>query len=259
LGFARTRPVIYNAHNVESSYDAGGPAARMERRQLARLERRILRRAAEAWMVSHRDVALAQALLPGARQRYAPHVADVAAITPVAPPAPGARDTALLLADFTYGPNVSGLEWLVAEVLPRVWAARPDARLRLCGRGLDPARFAGEPRIDVRGFVDVLADAYRGAAAVVVPLTEGAGTPLKLVEALAFGVPIVATDVAVRGLEARAGEHVRLGTDAAGFARELLDLLDAGDPAMAARARALAEAQYSVEALARQLAEAPAP
>jgi glycosyltransferase involved in cell wall biosynthesis len=174
-------------------------------------------------------------------------------------PARDGGDTIMMLADFTYAPNLSGLDWLVAEVLPAVWLRRPDARLRLCGRGLDPARFAGEPRIEVRGFVDQLPDAYRGAAAVAVPLTEGAGTPLKFVEALAFGVPIVATAVAARGLDATPGEHFRLAGDGAAFARELVALLDDGDPAMAARARALAEAEYSVAALARHLEPATRP
>jgi glycosyltransferase involved in cell wall biosynthesis len=259
LGLARRTPVIFNTHNIESSYTASTPLQRLELRRLERLERRILARAAESWMVSRRDMEQARRLAPGAVLRYAPNVADVATITPE-PPRDGG-DIIMMLADFTYWPNRSGLDWLVAEVLPAVWAEHPSARLRLCGRGLDPARFAGEPRIEVQGFVERLDDAYRDVAAVAVPLTDGAGTPLKFVEALAYGVPIVATPVAARGLDARPGEHFRLGADARAFAGELVALLRGGDRAMARRARALAEAEYSVEALVRHLApalEAPA-
>jgi glycosyltransferase involved in cell wall biosynthesis len=255
MAFARRTPVIFNTHNIESSYEAHTPGQHLWVRTVGLLERRVLRRASEAWMVSRRDMDEAQRLAPRAVVRYAPNVADVAGIVPE-PPRSEPGDTIMMVADFTYFPNRSGLDWLVDEVLPAVWAARPTARLRLCGRGLDPARFAGEPRIEVRGFVEALGDAYSGAAAVAVPLTEGAGTPLKLVEALAYGVPIVATPLAARGLDAVADEHVRLGADAASFAAALVDVLEHGDAAMTTRARALARDEYSVEALARLLAPA---
>ncbi|MCW2992969.1 MAG: glycosyl transferase, partial [Conexibacter sp.] len=255
MAFARRTPVIFNTHNIESSYVPGSLRQHVQVRELALLERRVLRRASEAWMVSRRDVEEARRLAPGAALRYAPNVADVASIVPEpARSTPG--DTIMMVADFTYFPNMSGLDWLVDEVLPAVWARRPSARLRLCGRGLDPARFAAVPQVEVQGFVERLGDAYAGAAVVAVPLTEGAGTPLKFVEALAYGVPIVATPVAARGLDAVAGAHFRLGADALGFADELVDLLERGDVQMVARARALAEAEYSVEALARHLAPA---
>jgi len=255
MSFARRTPVIFNTHNIESSYVPNDLRQRVQVRELALLERRVLRRASEAWMVSRRDMDEARRLAPGAALRYAPNVADVAGIAPE-PPRGTPGDTIMMVADFTYFPNRSGLDWLVEQVLPAVWARRPDARLRLCGRGLDPARFAAVPQVEVQGFVERLGDAYAGAAVVAVPLTEGAGTPLKFVEALAYGVPIVATPVAARGLDAVSGAHFRLGADAAGFADELVDLLERGDAEMAARARALAEAEYSVEALARHLAPA---
>jgi glycosyltransferase involved in cell wall biosynthesis len=258
MSFARRHPVAFNTHNIESSYVPRSLGDRVTNRKYRLLERRIFRRAAESWMVSRRDVDQARALAPGAALRYAPNVADVRSIAPE-PARTDAADTIMMVADFTYFPNMSGLEWLVDAVLPAVWARRPTARLRLCGRGLDAARFAGEERIDVHGFVERLGDAYAGAAVVAVPLTEGAGTPLKFVEALAYGVPIVATPVAARGLDAQPGEHFRLGADAAGFAAALVDLLEHGDAAMTARARALAQDDYSVEALARLLAPAVEP
>jgi glycosyltransferase involved in cell wall biosynthesis len=250
MPMARRRPVIYNAHNIESSYLPRTARDRVRQVRLELLERRILRRAGEAWMVSHRDVARAHELAPSALLRYVPNAVDVAAIAP-APARPGGR-TVLMVGDFTYFPNVSGLEWLVDEVLPRVWVQLPDARLRICGRGLDPDRFA-DPRVEVAGFVDDLAAAYHAADAVAVPLTEGAGTPLKFVEALAYGVPVVGTSVAGRGLDVEPGVHYRCADAVDGFAAELIDVLQHGDLAMAGHARELAEQEYSVEALARCL------
>jgi polysaccharide biosynthesis protein PslH len=78
------------------------------------------------------------------------------------------------------------------------------------------------------------------------------------VEALAYGLPVVATPHAAAGLDARAGEHYREGADPQGLARGLVEVLSSGAPDMAARGRALAEDSYSIEALTRILASRPA-
>ncbi len=89
---------------------------------------------------------------------------------------------------------------------------------------------------------------------VVVPLTEGAGTPLKFVEALAYQMPIVATPFAARGLELEPGRHFREAADAESFAAAVVEVLRDGAPEMAAEGRRLVEREYSIETLAKCLA-----
>jgi glycosyltransferase involved in cell wall biosynthesis len=257
MPFARSRPVVYNAHNVESSYRHDPDIGRVTWLPISLLERRILRRAQESWMVSHRDIEHARRLAPSARLRYVPNVVDVAAIVPRAPAAASAAaagPTVLMVGNFGYEPNALGAKLLVDDVMPRVWAQLAGARLRLVGRGLDARLGAADERIEAEGFVEDLGSAYAGAAAVAVPLTESGGTPLKFVEALAYGVPVVATPLAAQGLDVRPGEHFRSAADAGAFAAELVAVLRDGDAAMAARARRLAEREYSVETLTRLLA-----
>ena len=52
--------------------------------------------------------------------------------------------------------------------------------------------------METLGFVEDLRDAYAGARCAVVPLLQGGGTPLKLIEALAYGLPVIATPRAAR-------------------------------------------------------------
>jgi glycosyltransferase involved in cell wall biosynthesis len=256
LGLARRRPVIYNAHNLESAYrhelasgDLGSPAL------LRAAERRLLATFAESWMVSEADVAGARELCPAAVLRLVPNVVDIAAIAAVAPRPDAHR--VLMVADYTYEPNANGLRFLLDEVMPRVWTARPDTVLRLAGRGLeDPA--PGEPRVQAAGFVDDLDAEYAGASCAVVPLLEGGGTPFKFLEALAHGLPVVATSRAAAGLAVVAGEHYREGDDGASFAAAILALTgddpDADAGALAARGRALVAERYSLAALERAVA-----
>ncbi|HEX5852796.1 MAG TPA: glycosyltransferase family 4 protein [Solirubrobacteraceae bacterium] len=249
---AETRPVIYNAHNLESSFrhELTASGAR-ERDALRAFERGLLERSSESWMVSETDIAAARELCPEAQLRYVPNVVDVEAIVPVTPDAPAKR--AILVASFAYEPNRDGLRFLLEEVFPRVWAEIPDARLTLVGAGLERPP-SEDPRVEALGFVADLRGAYASASCAVVPLLQGGGTPLKLIEALAHGLPVIATPRAAAGLEVRDGEHCLIAPDGETFAAALVRVLGEGAPALARNGRALAGEHYSIEALARLLA-----
>jgi glycosyltransferase involved in cell wall biosynthesis len=252
LPLARRRPAIYNAHNLESAFRAGieGGGEAVTRR-MRRFEAKLLDAYAETWMVSPADVAGALEIRPGARVRYVPNVVDVAAIVPVPPrSAPGRR--VLFVGDFTYEPNREGFRFLAGEVMPRLWERRADARLAVAGRGLEPEPGLDE-RIDVLGFVADLPATYAAADCVAVPLLQGGGSPLKFVEAMAYGQPVVATPLAARGLEAEAGRDYLPAANAAAFA-DALDRALAGDAAAVGRSgRTLVERDYSIESLSRRL------
>ncbi len=249
---ARSRAVIYNAHNLESGFrgDFSFVSAR-QARALARFERRLLAHASESWMVSDADIDGALALCPDARLRYVPNVVDVAAITPVTASV-GAR-RALFVANFAYAPNHYGMSFLLDEVFPRVWAELPDARLVLAGGGLELPPSA-DARVETLGYVDDLAAVYAGASCAVVPLLQGGGTPLKLIEALAYGLPVIATPRAVAGLDVHDGIDSIVAAGAAEFAAALVGVLRDGAPQLGSSARALAAERYSIEALSVLLA-----
>jgi polysaccharide biosynthesis protein PslH len=252
-GLARRRPVIYNAHNLESAYrhELEASTGLGSPQQLRRFERGVLARSSEAWMVSEADEAAARELCPAANLRLVPNVVDVAAIAPVTPNVAARR--ALFVGNFSYEPNRNGLRFLLDEVMPRVWAQLPDARLRLVGAGLD-APPSADPRVEALGFVDDLADAYADVSAVVVPLLQGGGTPLKFVEGLAYGLPVVATPRAAAGLAVRDGEHCLLAEGADAYAEALTGLLRDGAAGLGECARALAAERYSIEALTKLVA-----
>ena len=249
---ARRRPVIYNAHNLESSFRSDFASHSQRRtRTLRAFERRLLAHAAESWMVSRADLAGARALSPDASLRYVPNVVDVAAITPVSP-AVGER-RALFVASFSYLPNRNGLSFLLDQVFPLVWEQLPDARLALVGGGLERSPSA-DPRVEALGFVGDLRQAYARASCALVPLLQGGGTPLKLIEALAYGLPVIATPRAVAGLELRAGEDCLVAGDASEFAETLVRVLRDGAPTLAGNARKVALERYSIETLSALLA-----
>src|SRR5205814_1023815 len=155
------------------------------------------------------------------------NVVDVSAIAPVTSPPRQRR--ALLVADFGWPPNREGALFLQESVMPLVWRKLPDAKLMFVGKGLEQG-FASDERVEARGFVDDLATAYGAADCAIVPLLTGGGSPLKFVEALAYGLPVVATPHAAAGLDARAGEHYREGSTPEELADALVEVLGEGAP-----------------------------
>ncbi len=250
-GLSRRRAVVYNAHNLESGFRGDLREGGGSLRALRRFERGVLARASESWMVSEAELAAAAELCPRARLRYVPNVVDVAAISPVTELADEQR--ALFVANFAYEPNRNGLRFLLERVMPLAWERLPEARLMLVGPGLDapPSR---DPRIEAVGFVDELADAYRRSRCALVPLLQGGGTPLKFVEALAYGVPVLATPRAAAGLGVTDGRDCVLAEGERDFADALVALLESGGQQIGARGRALAADRYSIEALTGLLA-----
>ena len=130
----------------------------------------------------------------------------------------------LFVGSLRYEPNVEGLLWFLTSVLPRL----PAACLLVAGRS--PPRqllsHARAGRVKFLGYVDDLSDAYRQAALAIAPMRSGGGTRLKILEAGAHGVPVVATPEAAAGLGTQARFWGRTASSARHFAAACQRLLD---------------------------------
>lgn len=100
--------------------------------------------------------------------------------------------------------NVDGLLWFLDEVWPATLRDVPTARLRVAGGAMAPSVEdkirQTYPSVDILGFVPDLSQEYAQAAAVVVPLRQGAGVKFKTIDALLQGVPVVTTSVGAEGI-----------------------------------------------------------
>ena len=141
---------------------------------------------------------------------------------------PGQRSGLVFVAGFAHQPNVDAAVWLVENVMPAVWALRPDARLSLVGshptqRVLDLAC----ERVEVTGFVSdfELQERYRRARVAIVPLRYGAGVKSKVVEALQQGLPLVTTPVGAQGL-AGLEEVCAVADSPAAVAQAVLEMMN---------------------------------
>jgi glycosyltransferase involved in cell wall biosynthesis len=126
-----------------------------------------------------------------------------------------------------YGPNQQGLEWFLANVWPLIRRAVPDAQCDIAGRGASAKiqQMHGREGVILHGFVADLEPLYRRAGAAIAPLLAGAGTKLKVLEALGHAVPVVTTTVGAFGIGASQEQGLLIADSARDFATRCVEAI----------------------------------
>jgi glycosyltransferase involved in cell wall biosynthesis len=156
-----------------------------------------------------------------------------------------------------YYPNLDAAFYLVREILPRIWHEDPGITAYIAGSFPPPelAALSAPPRLCVVANPVDMRDVALTAALAVVPLRLGSGTRLKILEALAWGLPVVTTAVGCSGLAVTDGREVLIRDDPSEFAAAVVQLLCAPERMAALRGngRALVESRYSWEPILEYL------
>lgn len=137
-------------------------------------------------------------------------------------------DTLIYPGSLTYSANLDAVHYFLNSIFPHIRRRRPDVRLRLTGRA-EPEHLVALPSlegVDVLGFVPDIRSEVARAWCEVVPLREGSGTRLKVLEALALGTPVVSTSKGIEGLALEHDRHVLLADTPESFAMATLRLLE---------------------------------
>ena len=184
-----------------------------------------------------------------------PGLLDRPTLTPL-----GGDPVFLYLATLSWQPNLQGLRDFIRDALPLLRDRLPSARLVVAGRGVPPelARVAGKAEgVDLVGPFEDPEDLYERARAFVEVARGGSGTRLKLLNALARGLPAVTTPDGAEGLAIRPGMHALVASSPAEFADALACL--AGEDhtwrALSENGRQLIRARYVPEVAYRVLDE----
>lgn len=199
-------------------------ARRARARLAARVERRILGEYDITTTVGTADLEVLRRLRRGSRVELVPNGVDAEIFQPLSLPEEPA--TIVFSGAMSFGPNVAAAQLLVRDILPLVRTSVPDARVVLAGR--DPSAavqaLAG-PQVEVTGSVSDLRPFLARATLVACPMVSGSGVKNKVLEAMAMGRAIVATPLAVEGLDIEPGRHVAVADGPAAVAATIIDLL----------------------------------
>jgi glycosyltransferase involved in cell wall biosynthesis len=233
-----TTPWVVMAHNVESliwQRYAETETNWLKHWYIRRQQRKFER--FEAWAYSACNCAIAvsveDAQLIGERfgARSVAVVDNGVDTNYFEPQSPCERDPfrILFLGSFDWRPNLDAVRVLLAEILPRVRAAEPRATLALVGRK-PPAWLrdlaANQPGVELHADVADVRPFLAGAGMLAVPLRIGGGSRLKILEALAAGLPVITTRVGAEGLHLMPDAHITVADEASTMANGLLRLMN---------------------------------
>src|SRR6185295_3760893 len=125
------------------------------------------------------------------------------------------RTSLVFAGSMDYSANVDAVVWFVNHIWPALRQEHPALSFAIVGR--DPTtevRALAGDRVTVTGTVPDVRPYYASALAAVVPLRIGSGTRLKILEAMAAGIPVISTRLGAEGLDLEDGTHLLLADSA---------------------------------------------
>ncbi|EKD94160.1 MAG: Glycosyl transferase group 1 [uncultured bacterium] len=135
--------------------------------------------------------------------------------------------TVLFVGTFKWLPNIEAVDEIVKLIWPLVSRALPQAKLKIVG--FSPTKkiqsYTVNPSIEVLGGIEDIRDAFATAHVLLAPIRSGKGTRYKVLEAMITGTPVVATTLAVEGLELKNGREVLIADTPADLAAATIKLL----------------------------------
>jgi len=134
----------------------------------------------------------------------------------------------IFVASMDSASNNDGALYFLDTIYPLVKSKYPDTCIYLVGRrpGRQLSAYHNNSDIFVTGEVADVLPYYASAAVVVVPLRSGGGTRLKILEAMAAGLPVVSTSIGSEGLAVEDNRHLLLADDPGTFADRIMLLFE---------------------------------
>ena len=239
------RPIISDWHNIESELmrrygerasGLRGLAARRTASLLKRTEDRLLRQCDVCTVASDREREQLSRRNPTVELAFVPNGVDVdyyaeaeiaSAYDNAGRPHDGQPRHVLFVGSMDYHANIDGVLWFTREVWPEVRRRYPGRRFIIVGRDPSPeVRALAAEDVEITGTVRDVRPFYANAVAVVAPLRVGGGTRLKILEAMAAGVPAISTRLGAEGLEVEDELDILFADDAEGTISAISRIID---------------------------------
>jgi len=125
----------------------------------------------------------------------------------------------ILATTFSWIHNVNGVMWFLDDVMPQILKRIPGFKLQLLGMNPPPELMnRANDHVKILGFVKDIRPYAAQSSVYIVPLHVGSGIRIKILEAMAMGMPVVSTSVGAEGIGGTNGVHYLIADSAAEFA-----------------------------------------
>jgi glycosyltransferase involved in cell wall biosynthesis len=178
-------------------------------------------------LTTAREAELLLRIAPGTRIHVISNGVDTAYFDPEAVASSRMAPTVIFTGDMSYFPNQEAVTYFARKVLPLIQKSIPGARFLIVGR--NPSREVRElgkaNGVEVTGFVPDVRTYLAQSHVAVAPFSIAAGIQNKILEAMAYGLPVVATKRSAQGLAPMVAEIVESGDTAEEMADKVVRLL----------------------------------
>ena len=202
------------------------PEAREKARQIEEMEYDLIRQADETWVTSSVEQKLLQERSPEKSIQLVSNIVDIpGSSTPFE-----LRRGFLFIGGFQHTPNTDAVLFFLRKIYPMVKERLRDAKFYIIGDKPPPevVALAGE-NVVITGLQRDVRPFFESVRLSIAPLRFGAGVKGKINQSMAWGVPVVATSVAVEGMELRNGEDILVADEPENFARLMVELYKSED------------------------------
>jgi GT2 family glycosyltransferase/glycosyltransferase involved in cell wall biosynthesis len=197
------------------------PEIRKQAREKEEIELQLIDKSDETWVVSTVEQKLLSARRPDKVIHIVSNIVDSpGSVTPFS-----FRQDFLFIGSFQHTPNIDGVLFFAQEILPLVWQELKTEKFYIIGDKAPPSVLAlADERVVVTGLVPDARFYFDTVKLSVAPLRYGAGVKGKINQSMGFGVPVVATSIAVEGMGLADRENVLVADSPQDFAKALIEL-----------------------------------
>lgn len=227
----------------------------IEERKTRMFEKKICEQVSKVFVMSDIDSRRLSRIAPKANIYTIPNGVDIS-IHPILPL--NNSKNILFVGGMYYPPNVEGINYFIKEVFPIVAEKIPDVKLFIVGNNpKDRFKVKGPDNIYITGRVASVRKYYDNATLTIVPLLDGSGSRLKILESMAFGRVVVSTSKGCEGLNVTNNKNIIIEDDKNKFAQRVVMLINDHTirQMIANEARKLVEEQYSWEIISKKAIE----
>lgn len=259
--------VILNHHNIESdmlsrrSQLAGGALLKRyfasQATKTVRLERRVTKQVSVNLVCSSLDKQrLAQ--ISSCKVEVVPNGVDTHYFNRKEPYAPDKVKGSIFAGGLDWYPNAAAVEFIVQEIVPVLGGSSQGYPITICGKGSNKSlerAASNSPNVVAAGFVPDIRTYLESAALYLCPINDGGGTKLKVLDALAMGVPLIASSTACEGIEVQEGVHVVYAETPRDYQEAIDQLMSSPRKRveMSEHGRMLIEKQYSYGVIGKRI------
>jgi GT2 family glycosyltransferase/glycosyltransferase involved in cell wall biosynthesis len=199
------------------------PETREKAREKKELEYDLIDQADETWVVSSVEQKLLRKARPDKSVEIVSTIVDIpGSKTPFA-----LRRDWLFIGGFQHTPNVDAVLFFVQKIYPLVSEHLRDAKFYIIGDKAPPEIVAlATERIIVAGLQRDVRPFFDSVKLSVAPLRFGAGVKGKINQSMGFGVPVVATSLAIEGMPLTNRKDILVADEPEAFARALIELYE---------------------------------